>query len=145
MPAWREQALIPAPASSIWTLVADPSRYPEWAADVVAVTGLAEIAQDGTFEQVTRMPFGGEQTTIFEVERLDDMHEIRLRCRSSGYYSHWVLTPAQEDTFLEVEIGVEPTAPQYRLYFGVLGKRYMRRVVEQSLEGLRRIASAPAA
>ena len=84
---------------------------------MVEVTGLAEVAEHATFEQTQRMPFGAD-TTMFEIEKLDDLREIKLRCQTSGYYSHWVLTPAQENTFVEVEIGVEPTAPAYRLFFG---------------------------
>jgi hypothetical protein len=137
VPAWRQQAVIDAPVSSVWSLVGDPERYPDWAADVVAVTGLAEVAHRKTFEQTQRMPLFGTDTTTFEIERLDDLTEIRLRCRTSGYYSHWILTPAQETTFLDVEIGVDPVAPQYRLYFGALGKRYFRRMTEQSIEGVR--------
>lgn len=138
MPVWREQALIQAPVTRVWELVGDPVRYPEWAGNVVSVTGLAELAEDQTFEQVTRMPLSGDQTTIFEVEKLDDLHEIRLRCQSSGYYSRWVLTPAQAATFAEVEIGVEPTAAQHRVYFGLLGKRFMRKVAVDAIEGVRR-------
>ena len=138
MPAWREQTLIQAPVGSVWELVGDPTRYPEWASNVVAVTGLAELAEDETFEQITRVPLSGDKTTIFEIEKLDDLHEIRLRCNTSGYYSHWVLTPAQEATFAEVEIGVEPTAPTHRLYFGALGKRYMRKLVLEAVDGVRR-------
>jgi hypothetical protein len=89
------------------------------------------------------MPIEGETTTIFDVERSEDLREIRLRCQTSGYYARWVLTPAQEATFCDVEIGVEPTSPQYRLYFGVLGKRYFRRVAQQSLDGIRRVACEP--
>ncbi len=139
MTAWRQQAVIDAPASSVWALVGDPARYPEWAADVVAVTGLAEVAENQTFEHTQRMPLFGADTTTFEIEKLEDLHEIRLRCRMSGYYSHWIVTPAQDSTFLEVEIGVEPVAPQFRLYFGALGKRYFRRVTEQSIGGIRRV------
>ena len=138
MPAWREQALIQAPVGDVWKLVGDPTRYPEWAGNVVSVTGLAELAETETFEQVTHMPLSGDQTTIFEVEKLDDLHEIRLRCQSSGYYSRWVLTPAQTATFAEVEIGVEPTAAQHRLYFGLLGKRFMRKVAVDAIDGVRR-------
>ena len=29
--AWRQQAVIDAPAASVWALVGDPKRYPEWA------------------------------------------------------------------------------------------------------------------
>jgi hypothetical protein len=140
MAAWREQALIEAPVDAVWGLVGDPARYPEWASNVVAVTGMPELDEKGTVELVSRMPLEGESTTIFEVERSEDLREIRLRCQTSGYYSHWVLTQAREATFLDVEIGVEPTAPQYRLYFGVLGKRYFRRVAQQSLDGIRRCA-----
>jgi len=138
MTVWREQALIQAPVDDVWELVGDPTRYPEWAGNVVSVTGLAELAETETFEQVTHMPLSGDQTTIFEVEKLDDLHEIRLRCQSSGYYSRWVLTPAQAATFAEVEIGVEPTATQHRLYFGLLGKRFMRKVAVDAIEGVRR-------
>ena len=46
-------------------------------------------------------------------------------------------TEAQSCTFAEVEIGIEPTAVQYRLLFGAMGKRYLRRLVEQAIDGLR--------
>ena len=36
------------------------------------------------------------------------MREIKLRCQNSGFYSHWLLTEAQGNTFTEVELGVEP-------------------------------------
>jgi hypothetical protein len=144
MPAWREQTLIEAPVRAVWGVVADPTRYSEWASDVIEVTGLAEVVEKATFEQVSSQPLAGTATTTFEIEKLDDLHEIRLRCQTSGYYSHWLLTPAQETTYVEVEIGVEPTAPQYRLYFGLLGKRYMRRVAEASVDGLRRMLAAGA-
>jgi polyketide cyclase/dehydrase/lipid transport protein len=140
MAAWHEQAVIDAPVDTVWELVGDPSRYPEWASNVVAVTGMPELDETNTVEIVTQMPLEGRSATIFAVERSEDLREIRLRCQTSGYYSRWVLTEAQHATFLDVEIGVEPTAPQYRLYFGVLGKRYFRRVAQQSLDGIRRCA-----
>ena len=144
VPAWRQQAVIEAPVAAVWELVGNPARYPEWAADVVSVTGLAEVATGETLELTQRMPLFGNDTTTFEVEKLEDMREIGLRCQFSGYYSHWLLTEAQESTFLEVEIGVEPTAPQFRLYFGALGKRYFRRLAEGSIEGVRRAVGAAA-
>ena len=49
-----------------------------------------------------------------------------------------MLTPAQDNTFAEVEIGVEPTSPAYRVLFGTIGRRYMRRITEQSIDGIRR-------
>ena len=46
MSAWREQALIEAPVGAVWELVGNPERYPEWAGNMVAVTGLAELAEN---------------------------------------------------------------------------------------------------
>jgi Polyketide cyclase / dehydrase and lipid transport len=138
MPSWRQQALIEAPLQDVWDVVGDPREYPRWAVDVVEVTGLAEVAPDAEFQQVSKTPLGNDETT-FQIEALDDMREIKLRCQKSGYYSRWVLTEAQESTFMDVEIGVDPTAIQYRLFFGAMGKRYFRRLTEDSLDGLRKL------
>ena len=48
-----------------------------------------------------------------------------------------MLTEAQSQTFAEVEIGIEPTALQYRLLFGVMGKRYQRSIADQAVDGVR--------
>jgi hypothetical protein len=142
--AFRQQAVIESPAAEVWDLVGNPIRYPEWASEVIEVTGLAEVAEHATFEQTTKTPLGGKDTTIFEIEKLDDLREIKLRCQTSGYYSRWRLTPAQENTFAEVEIGVEPTSPMYGLFFGTLGRRYLRRISEQSVAGIQRALRSPA-
>ena len=63
------------------------------------------------------------------------MREIKLRCQTSGFYSHWRLTEAQGQTFTEVEMGVEP--------LGLLGRltpRPYRRVT--SAAPLRRRSTA---
>ena len=138
MASWRQQALIEAPLEEVWGAVGDPRKYPSWAGDVLEVTGLAEVAPDAEFQQVSKTPLGKDETT-FRIEALEDMREIKLRCTKSGYYSHWVLTEAQESTFMDVEIGVDPTALQYRLFFGAMGKRHFRRITEDSLDGLRKL------
>ena len=138
MPTWRQQAVIDAPVEDVWGAVGDPRNYPAWASDVVEVTGLPEVAPSATFQQVSKSPFGETETT-YRIEALEEMREIKLRCQRSGYYSHWVLTEAQDSTFMEVEIGIEPTAPQYRLFFGALGKRHLRGIAQDSLDGLRRL------
>jgi uncharacterized protein YndB with AHSA1/START domain len=144
MPSWRQQALIEAPVEEVWGAVGDPRAYPAWASDVVAVTGLAEVEPDAEFQQVSKMPFGEAETT-YRIEALEDMREIKLRCTQSGYYSRWVLTEAQDQTFMDVEVGIEPTALQYRLMFGAMGKRHLRRITEDSLDGLRRLLGHPPA
>jgi hypothetical protein len=136
MTSWRQQAVFDAPLEDVWAFVGDPRRYPEWAADVVSVTGIASLATDAEYQQVSRTPLRRTETT-FKIEELDDLHSITLRCQKSGYYSRWVLTEAQSSTFADFEIGIDPTALQYRLLFGAAGKRYLRRIAEQGIEGLR--------
>ncbi len=138
MSSWRQQAVIEAPVEQVWTYVGDPRRYPEWAGNIISVTGLPTVEPDAEFRQVSKSPVGKSETT-FKIEELDDLHVIKLRCQQSGYYSRWVLTEAQSSTFAEVEIGIEPTAIQYRLFFGAMGKRYLRRVAEQAIDGVRTI------
>jgi len=138
MPSWRQQALIEASVEDVWGLVGDPREFPRWASDVLDVTGLAEVAPDARFKQVSKGPLGKEETT-FRIDALEDMREIKLVCELSGYYSRWVLTEAQESTFVDVEMGIVPTALQYRLYFGAMGKRHLRRLTEDSVDGLRKL------
>jgi uncharacterized protein YndB with AHSA1/START domain len=139
MPSWRQQALIEAPVEDVWEAVGDPRKYPSWAADVMEVTGLAEVAPDARFQQVSKTPLFGEEETTFQIEAFEQMREIKLRCQKSGYYSRWMLTEAQDSTFIDVEIGIDPTAVQFRLFFGALGKRHFRRITEDSLDGLRNL------
>jgi uncharacterized protein YndB with AHSA1/START domain len=135
--SWRQQVVIEAPVEQVWAYVGDPRTYPEWAGSVISITGLATVEPDAEFQQVSKTPLGGKAETTFKIEELDDLHTIKLRCQQSGYYSRWVLTEAQSSTFAEVEIGIEPTAVQYRLLFGAMGKRYLRRLVEQAIDGVR--------
>ena len=145
MSSWRQQAVIEASVDRVWAYVGDPRRYPDWAGNIVAVTGLPELERDAEFKQVSKVPLIGDEETTFKIEELDDLHVIKLRCQKSGYYSRWTLTEAQSSTFAEVEIGVDPTAIQHRLFFGALGKRYLRRVAEQAIDGLRTVVRRPAA
>jgi len=135
--SWRQQVVIEAPVEQVWAYVGDPRTYPEWAGSVISITGLASVEPDAELQQVSKTPLGGKTETTFKIEELDDLHTIKLRCQQSGYYSRWVLTEAQSSTFAEVEIGIEPTAVQYRVLFGAMGKRYLRRLVEQAIDGVR--------
>jgi hypothetical protein len=136
----RRQGLIEAPLEVVWNLVGDPARYPEWAGDVLHVTGVATLEEGATFQRQGRTPLG-TSTTTFVVEDLEDMREIKLRCLDSGYYSHWLLTEARGETFAEVEIGMDPTDVRYRAFDAVLGRRWYRRLVDDSLTQLGVVAS----
>lgn len=135
MASWRQQALIEAPVEEVWRFVGDPESYPTWAKDVVDVTGLPRVEPDATFRQRMETPLGTHETT-FRVEELEELRQITLRCTASGYYSRWLLTPARDQTFADVEIGVEPTSLRQRV-IAPLGKRWFRRMADESIDGLR--------
>ncbi|MDP9188651.1 MAG: SRPBCC family protein [Actinomycetota bacterium] len=126
----------------IWALLADPARYPEWAGDSMETTGVpTRIEKGSTFEQTSPGLFGRATTTTFAVEELDDLRQIKLRCQSSGYYSHWRLTEAQGQTFADVEIGIEPIGLLGRVARVATTKSQLREVTEASLDGLRRAST----
>jgi uncharacterized protein YndB with AHSA1/START domain len=141
MSSWKQQALIEAPVEAVWELLEDPARFPEWSGDTIAVTGLpTQIEKGSTFELTGRGPLRMKATTTFKVEELDEMREIKLRCQTSGFYSHWLLTEAQGSTFAEVEYGVEPLRRglQARTLQAIHTKGYLRRAADEAMDGLRR-------
>ena len=138
MGAYRQQTLIEAPVEAVWREVGDPRRYPQWAGDVVEVTGLDDVIQGAIYNQKTRTPVGKSETQ-FVVEELEDMREIQVRCLMSGYYLHWLLTEAGDDTFAEVEVGMDPKHFGYRAVDVTVGRRWYRNVVEDMLERLRAV------
>jgi hypothetical protein len=139
--AYRHQALIQAPIESVWALVGNPGRHPEWFPRVVEVRG-DSFGPGDVFVQVTQQPIRAVTTTL-EIDRLEDMRELRMHCRDTGTYSRWLLTPARADTFVDAEFGMEPNGLMYRAFDATVGRMYFRRWLEQSLEALGK-ASGPA-
>lgn len=138
MPSWKQQGLIEAPVEEVWEVISNPENFPKWNDNTTAVTGLpTEIVKGSTYRETGRGPLG-EVTTTFEVEELDDLREIKLRCQTSGYYSHWLLTEAQGNTFVEVELGIEPPSLRAQAFRITHNKRFLRRMAEGTLDGLRR-------
>jgi hypothetical protein len=132
--AHRRQAYLDAPLDVAWSLVGQPSRYPEWWPRVIEVSG--ESFEEGDeFAQVTRNPTG-ELHSNFLVERRNDLREIRMSCELTGAYAHWLLTPAQEGTFVELEMGMEPKRLGDRLLDATVGGPYFRSWSKQSLAAL---------
>ena len=129
-------------------MLCDPSRAPEWAEDVIAVTGgPATIEKGSTFRITARGPLGLKATTPFKVKELDDMRELKMQCQVSGFYSHWLLTEAQGGTFTELELGVEPIETKRGIQGRAIGalhtKSFLRRATEKALDGLRRAVGRP--
>ena len=142
MSAVRRQAVIDAPVEQVWNLVGDPRRHPEWFPRVIEVNG-ERIEEGEAYAQVTREPSGKMQRTDFVIERMDNLHEIRFACQKTGMYAHWLLTDAQGDTFIDVEMGMQPKSVGNKVFDAVAGRRYFRRWLDQSIDALRRVAAKP--
>src|SRR5436305_8680813 len=107
MSSWRRQALIEAPVGTVWDLVGDPNRHPEWFPMVLEVSGLGAIEENATYRQVTRR-VGGTMETTFAIEELQEMRQIAMRCTDTGTYTRWWLTEARGATFADVNIDYQP-------------------------------------
>ena len=142
MSEYRHQALIPAPIERVWELVGNPERHPEWFPRVVDVRGDSFRPGDA-FVQLTRTPAGVVGKTTLEIDKLDDMREVSIHCRDTGTFTHWRLTPARDDTFVEAEFGMEPTGLIYRMFDATAGRIYFRHWLEQSLEALSNKVARP--
>ena len=140
MSTCRRQALINAPPLRIWELVGNPERHPEWWPRVIEVRG-ERFDEGSQYAQVSKSLMGRVQTT-FEVERLDDLREVKLRCTDTGTYARWLLTEAQGNTFIDVEFGMDPATLGSRLFDSAFGRLYFRRWLEQSLDALEAAAAA---
>jgi polyketide cyclase/dehydrase/lipid transport protein len=139
MGSYRQQTLIEAPVEAVWAQVGDPNTYPDWAGETVEVRGLETIEAGARYEQTQKPPVGSAKPTVFVVDAFEEMREISVRCTVSGWYLHWLLTGAGQDTFAEVEVGMDPTHLGYRAADVALGKRWYRRTAENTLEQLRKI------
>jgi uncharacterized protein YndB with AHSA1/START domain len=146
MASWKQQALIEAPVAEVWDILCDPARGPDWDKDLIAVTGApTKIEKGSTFDVTGRGPLGLKATTTFKVEELEDMHELKMKCQFTGYYAHWLLTQAQDGTFTEVELGIEPVESKPSLSGKAAAalhtKSYLRREAEKLLDSLRRVVT----
>ena len=135
MSGWRRQAIIDAPVEVVWDLVGNPNRHPEWFPHVLAVSDLEHVEQDARFRQVTRSLTGKMETTL-AIEDLEELRSINMRCLDTGTYVRFLLTQAQDGTFADIEIGIEPTRLPDRVFDLTIGKRYFRRWTDDALDAL---------
>ena len=126
MSAVHEQAQLDAPVSTVWQLVSDPTRYPEWWPRVFEIQG--ERYEEGAeFVLVSHQPLIGRDEAHFLIDRMDDLRELRMHCTISGMFVHWQLTDAQGGTFLNAVFGMDPIRRRDHVIDFALGKRFFRR------------------
>ena len=139
----RQQAYIDAPVQVVWDLISDVDRHPEWWPRVL------EVECDGlepscTYREVVKTPFG-EDEMILRVDELRDCEQFTIRCVNTGTFVKMALTPAQEGTFLDARMGMEPGKLGDRVWDAVAGKRYFRNWLQISLAAMREVAEQRAA
>ncbi len=134
--------MIDAPVETIWELVGDPRRHPEWWPRVIHVNG-ERFEPGDQYVQVTRGPLGSGETN-FLVERKGDLREIRLECQLTGTYAHWHLTEARGGTFVDLEMGMQPKGFGDKVFDSTFGPRYFRRWAAHSIDALGEVAGAEA-
>jgi uncharacterized protein YndB with AHSA1/START domain len=139
----RQQAYIEAPIGVVWDLLEDVDRHPEWWPRVLEIECNDDFEPGCTYREVVKGPVG-EDDMLLHVDRMEDCKELLIRCVNTGTFVHWLLTQAQEGTFVDARFGMEPSKLQYRLFDFVAGKRYFRSWLLQSLEAMQRAAATKA-
>jgi uncharacterized protein YndB with AHSA1/START domain len=139
----RQQVFIDAPVDVVWKLVADIEQHPTWWPRVVEVE--CEGLDEGcTYRQVTQTPFGKDEMNL-RIERMEDCRDLSIRCVNTGTYVRMLLAEAQGGTFVDGQMGMDPQRPTMKVFDTVMGKRYFRRWLEQSLDAMKQAAAKRAA
>jgi uncharacterized protein YndB with AHSA1/START domain len=113
---YRHQTLIDAPVEDVWAVIRDPLTHPDWWPDVVSVRIEEPLVEGGEYIRSSRLlPFRDAVEAVWVAERLEDLKEARFRCTVTGTWAHFKLTPAQTETFVELETGMDPTKLRWRL------------------------------
>jgi uncharacterized protein YndB with AHSA1/START domain len=137
----RQQGYIDAPVEVVWELLADVDRHPEWWPRVVEVE--CEGLEAGcTYRQVIQTPMGPDAMSMF-VDRFDECRNLSIRCVNTGTFVRMELAEAQDGTFLEAEMGMDPSGVRQRVFDAVAGKRFFRAWLRETVEALGRVARGP--
>ena len=139
-----QQAFIDAPPETIWELVGDPNRHPDWWPDVIDVE-CADLREGCRYRGVVKGFFRATEHDLL-IERLDTCQEVCIACVGTGVTTRFVLTGAQGGTFVEGHFAIEPNSIGTKVASAVVGRRVMRSWLERSLENLKHVAErTPAA
>jgi uncharacterized protein YndB with AHSA1/START domain len=133
-----QQAFIDADPKTIWELVGDPNRHPDWWPDVIEVQ-CTDLQEGCRYRGVVRGFFKADEHDLV-IERLDTCQEVCISCEDTGVSTRFVLTGAQGGTFVEGHFTIEPNSIGMKVVSAVSGRRVMRSWLERSLENLKRVA-----
>jgi uncharacterized protein YndB with AHSA1/START domain len=133
-----QQAFIDASPETIWELVGDPNRHPDWWPRMLEVD-CADLREGCRYRGVVKGFFRPDEHELV-VERLDTCQEVCISCQDTGVTTRFVLTGAQGGTFVEGHFAIEPNSLGSTVLGAVSGRRLMRSWLERSLENLKRAA-----
>jgi uncharacterized protein YndB with AHSA1/START domain len=133
-----QQTYIDAAPETIWELVGDPNRHPDWWPGVVEVE-CADLREGCRYREVVKGFFKPQEHDVV-IERLDTCQEVCISCQDTGVTTRFVLTGAQGGTFIEGHFSIEPNSIGTKVVAAAIGRRMMRSWLERSLENLKQAA-----
>ncbi len=136
MATYRRHALIEAPVEDVWTIVSDPRTHPDWWPELQGVRVPDDIDESGEYTRTTRrFGFLDVVDAVWVMEPMEHMKEVNFRCTVTGTYMRCALTPAQSDTFVELESGVIPIGVSGRV-MKLMGPIFFQRWLGELLDAL---------
>jgi hypothetical protein len=138
-----QQTHIDAPVETVWGLVGDPNRHPDWWPEMLDVD-CAGLHEGCRYRGVIKGIIGSDEHELLverlEVERLPGCREVSIFCEGTGVSTRFMLTEAQGGTFVEGRFAVDPASMGMRVLSAVAGRRLLRSWLERSLANLKRAA-----
>jgi uncharacterized protein YndB with AHSA1/START domain len=133
-----QQTFIDAPVQSVWDLIGDPNRHPQWWPEIVEVE-CADLSQGCRYRGVVKHVLGPEEHELV-LARLEDCQEVSIHCSDTGVTTRFLLTEAQGGTFVEGYFSVEPSTAGMKVLTAMNGRRFLRGWLERSLANLKSAA-----
>jgi hypothetical protein len=135
----RQQSFIEAPVSVVWELISDIERHPAWWPRVIEVE-CEGIDEGCTYRELVQTPLGKEKMDML-IEGREELRNLRIRCLNTGTFVRFEITGAQDGTFVDSEMGMDPQNLRARVIDAVAGRRYFTSWLRSTVEGLRKAAS----
>jgi hypothetical protein len=133
------QGLIEAPLDDVWPIVSDPHTQPDWWPEVKHVRVDPEHEAAGEYTKtVRRFGFLDMVDAVWVAEPMEEMKQVNFRCTMTGTYTRFNLTPAQDNTFIEIQSGVNPIGFSGRVV-KVMGPMFFKRWQDELLEALPKV------
>ena len=123
-----QQTHIDAPVDTVWDLVGDPNRHPDWWPRMVEVE-CAALHEGCRYRGVVKGVIGAEEHELLverlELETLDGCREVAIFCEGTG---------------VATRFSVDPAGMGMWALTAVAGRRFLRNWLEHSLANLKALA-----